>query len=124
MTTPEVAAMIERLKARRVRDRPGVYDPDELCHEAARQLALLSEQVERLNYVDSQNDLAIKAYCEFQARALAAEAEAEGLREALKQIATDEKIYTGHGDFIEQPLSGDYCQILARAALAAKPHQE
>lgn len=43
--------------------------------------------------------------------------EIERQRAALMEIATDEKIYLGHGDYKEEPLPNDYCQNLARKAL-------
>lgn len=46
--------------------------------------------------------------------------EVKRLRAALMDIATDEKVYLGHGNFDEGPLPNDYCQKLARRAL--KPH--
>lgn len=47
-----------------------------------------------------------------------AAAEIERLRAALTEIAEDQKTYLGHGAYDEGPLPGDYCQKLARKALA------
>lgn len=42
----------------------------------------------------------------------------DALVKALEEIAADHKMYKGHGDYDEGPHPADYCQTLAREALA------
>lgn len=47
---------------------------------------------------------------------------AETLRSALGEIAADVKVYTGHGNFEEEPMGGRECQSVARTALLKTSH--